>query len=129
MKIQYYHNRPRGIRVEFGELIIDDFPTARGGTTIAMEEIPVDMFNEMTPDHTLECFVGKAKCSNKDNYNKKTGRNIAVGRMKEIALSVLAVSTNENGTREVVLQDGTGSQYTLIHKEGTNTVRFIDYEN
>ena len=143
MKIQYYHRRkniqknPRTISVPhdlgsdsfsgYSKIVCDTEIGAKGGTTIAMEEIPVDMFKQLTADNILLCQVGKAECSNKDNYNKKVGRNIAQGRMKEVPLFVESICIIPKDTIEVILQDQTGHQYTLILKEGASTVRFVNY--
>ena len=118
MNVQYYHSR-----------LSDDNDNvlATGGTTIAMEEIPVELFKQISVEHVLECAVGKARCSDKDNYNKKVGRNIAKGRMKNVQLAVNMVGTHPDGTIEVILSDIEGHQYTLVHKEGASTVRFVDY--
>jgi len=134
MKIQFVHNRDvvfkfsSANRIENPSLLL-----AKGGETIAMEEVPLDMFQQITKEHILSCFIGKALCSKKDNYNKKIGRNIATARMKEVDLEVVAIENyldqNDRPVREVTLVElGTTHTYLLQHKEGNDKVHFIQYE-
>jgi hypothetical protein len=115
MKITFHHHRIN----------------AKGGTTVAMEEIPVDMFREMTTEHALEVIVGLAKCSKKDNYNKKIGRSIAKARMTSVDLQVVGVANwhrpDDREVREVVLR-GEAGIFTLRHTTGNKTVHLMEYE-
>ena len=118
--IQYNHQR-NAYYLRQGEILIDTLIQPHGGTTIAMEAVPVDMFLEMGVGDQLEVEVGKAVCSRKDNYNRKLGREIAKGRMKNVILNVIAVSKGE-----VILSDGT-NQYTLVLSANGKKVFFLDY--
>jgi hypothetical protein len=118
MNIQYNHHRQE----TYTDPYFQGTTIARGGTTIAMESVPVDMFLEMTVGDQLEVEVGKAVCSKKDNYNRKLGREIAKGRMKNVVLDVIAASKGE-----IILSDGT-NQYTLILSATGKKVFFLSYE-
>jgi hypothetical protein len=73
-------------------------------------------------------MVGKARCSNSENYNKKTGRELATSRMKPTYLTVEYIIEGPKGFI-LSLSDKTGNQYILekSNVEGAN-VRFVDYE-
>lgn len=118
MKITFHHSRPR--------------LSAKGGTTVAMEEIPVDMFKRITEDHIVEAKLGLAKCSKKDNYNKKIGRNIAKARMIDVELEVLAMAEwirpDERPVKEVVLGTPDGVILALRHTAGNKTVHLLAFE-
>lgn len=118
MNIQYNHQRQETYTGPY----FKGTNIARGGITIAMEAVPVDMFLEMTVGDQLEVEVGKAICSKKDNYNRKIGREIAKGRMKNVILDVVAASKGE-----IVLFDGT-NQYTLVLSATGKKVFFLSYE-
>lgn len=70
---------------------------AKGGRTIALEVPTTDEFNALTPDvfNKISIKIGVAKCSDKDHYNKKRGRDIAKGRMTEVNAVVTLVSASE----------------------------------
>lgn len=69
----------------------------KGGITFAMEEITPDLFNQITEDHILEAQFGFARCSDKDLYNKKIGREIAKGRMINTEFEVTAINQFVDG--------------------------------
>jgi hypothetical protein len=121
MKLQYYHRR-----------LFDCNLSPKGGTTVAMEEIPVDMFAQITNENVLEAFLGTAKCSLKDNYNKKLGRRIATARLKSQELEVLAVShwqkEDDRSVKEVVLKNQLGQIITLRHTSGNKSVHIVAFE-
>lgn len=119
MKIQYFHDR----------LIL----SPRGGNTIAMEIIPVDMFHNIDMDNVLEVAIGVARCSIKDNYNKKIGRSIATARLKNIELELLQSGEweDENGRQiveKILVDTVTGNVFTLRHKSGNELVRLVAFE-
>lgn len=127
MKLQFVHNRELTFKNKELKLL------TKGGETIAMEEVPLDMFKQITKEHVLSVHVGKALCSKKDNYNKKIGREIATGRLKEIELDVAGIQeyldSNDRQVREVILVEPyTENTYLLQHKEGNEKVHFIQYE-
>lgn len=55
-----------------------DIYEPRGGTTIAYKK---DVFADLVK-------VGVAKCSEKDHYNKKIGRQVAMGRLEHQWMTV-----------------------------------------
>jgi len=115
MKITYHHER-------IGP---------KGGTTVAMEEIPVDMFRELETGTVLEAQVGLAKCSLKDNYNKKIGRAIAKSRLTNVEFIVIATSIweSEHGVqnKEVILKHE-NNYFLLQHTSGNKTVHLKGME-
>jgi len=117
MNIQYSHQR---VFSKFATIAIEVLP--HGGITIAMETVPVEMFLEMQVGDQLEVEVGKAVCSDKDNYNKKLGREIAQGRMKNVILDVIVKTDSE-----VLLTDKT-NHYCLRLSSTGKKVFFLDYE-
>jgi|GEM_PF-6203956 hypothetical protein len=121
MNIQFFHARFARFRKD-GEIEL----SARGGETIAMEEIPVDMFKELQLGDQLEAKIGKAACSVKDNYNKSIGRKIAVGRMKDEIFDVAAIYEQGEEKEVVLLKDG--CQYVLKLLAGAKRVYFMDYQ-
>jgi hypothetical protein len=71
---------------------------AKGGRTIALEVPTLEEFQSLQP--TLEkpsiiLKIGVAECSKKDHYNRKRGRNISEGRMKDTYFLVTAKSESE----------------------------------
>lgn len=119
MKLQYFHDR----------LIL----SPRGGNTIAMEIIPVDMFHNIDMDNVLEVALGVARCSIKDNYNKKIGRSIATERLKNVELELLQSGEweDENGRQvveKILVDTVTGNVFTLRHKHGNELVRLVAFE-
>lgn len=90
MKIVYCHNR------EFRELKPEDINfklNAKGGSTVAMEAIPSWLLDQLKMGSTIEKKVGIARCSDDDNYCKKTGREIAQSRLKSTLLKVVNIVT------------------------------------
>lgn len=70
--VKYIHRRrPKTIGEVEG---INFVPSERGGTTTARITIESDI---------LDYIEGVAKCSNLDNFSKKRGRTIALGRLKK----------------------------------------------
>lgn len=133
MNIQFHHKRTV-IKAYFDYLdklgIITKIE-AKGGTTLALEVPTVEEFDNFKitdpnkDDYsisTIELKFGSAKCSNKDNYNKKLGRNIAKGRMQTVVF--FAKKHTEN---EVVLVAAQGSFPKLVLRKSPkgNRVYFI----
>jgi hypothetical protein len=128
MNIQYYHLRKIS-KVETILIIFYEFElSATGGQTIAMEELNDWFIKDLKPDDFFTKLVGKARCSDKENYNKKTGRELSKSRMKP---TVLTVVSNEDlsGTTVVTLKDDTGMFYHLEKRHNHNRVHLLSCES
>jgi hypothetical protein len=117
--IQYNHKRKN--TNEFSPV------DPKGGETIALE-VPATWFLEtLQPGDFFEKKVGKARCSDDDNYNKKTGRELATSRMKTVRLTC-GHNKLYGEDRIVILIDPTGHQYVLKTSGKHYAPHFIDYE-
>lgn len=61
------------------------------------------------PSREITLAVGKAKCSPKDQYCKKTGREVALDRMSPIIYRLITMSFYEDGGIQFLLSSETGS--------------------
>jgi hypothetical protein len=120
MKINYFHVR------DYNGFLV----APRGGTTLAMEQIEGWYFDTLEVGTFFEKSIGKARCSKKDNYCKKVGRELAVGRMKTTRLTVIAVVDEPSrNTRVVALRDSKdNSLYLMRKKAGTSRVYLSNYD-
>jgi hypothetical protein len=125
MGIQYNHVRKT--QDKYSNLSLDEV-APRGGETIALEVPQNWLIEQLHKGDTITKLVGKARCSNSENYNKKTGRELATSRMKPTYLTVEYIIEGPKGFI-LSLSDKTGNQYILekSNVEGAN-VRFVDYE-
>lgn len=95
----------------------------RGGTTLAMQQIEPWYFDTLEPGTFFELSIGKAKCSVKDNYCKKTGRDLALERMKPRRVTVLDVIYGI-----VILKDEKdNSVYHMVKNEKSTRVYLDQY--
>lgn len=69
--VRVYHLRPGEMVAVDGKEELRFFPETKGGTT------RVELFD---PDGEFPLAEGVARCSPRDNYNKRLGRTIALGR-------------------------------------------------
>lgn len=116
MNIQFFHKRED----IYGEI------NSKGGETIALESIEPWLLDKLTIGDFFTKSVGKARCSDKENYNRKTGRDLSTSRMKSKLLTVLDI-TSYTTTKFLILSDNEGHIYTLQKKEGANKLHFIEY--
>ena len=124
MNIQYVHNR------EYQEDHLDRYNlvlNSRGGETIAFEVPEPWVIEALTIGDFLTKLVGKAKCSDEDNYNKKIGRELASSRMKATVLTVVRLE-NYGELRSAVLQDSKGHKYYIEKAPNYTKVHFTLYE-
>jgi hypothetical protein len=124
MNIQYVHNR------EYQEDHLDRYNlvlNSRGGETIAFEVPEPWVIEALTIGDFLTKLVGKAKCSDEDNYSKKIGRELASSRMKATVLTVVRLE-NYGELRSAVLQDSKGHKYYLEKAPNFKKVHFTLYE-
>jgi hypothetical protein len=115
--IQFLHDRAYD---EHGDIL---YP--KGGNTIVMEKITFEEFEAATPcleEPEFRLRVGIARCSKKENYNKKVGRELAKSRMKHYNLFVTCKSNNYiqlyNGDLDVT--------FILGRNDKTYDINFID---
>jgi hypothetical protein len=89
--IQFCHKRkykyslkPEGLQNEL---------LARGGVTAALDLTDLSVIrNQIKDGDVIKIKASMAVCSDKDNYNRKVGRNIALGRLKLTQFNVKQVS-------------------------------------
>lgn len=89
MKLVYCHNRTFNKVQRMDGTSLDLSP--RGGSTVAMESIPSWLLDTIEMGSTIVRKVGIAKCSEDDNYCKKTGRELAQSRLKQTTLKVVNI--------------------------------------
>lgn len=120
MTIQYNHRR------KFTEAppYFQSKVSPQGGETIALEVPAAWFLNYIQPGDFFEKKVGTARCSDDDNYNKKTGRELATSRMKTKKMTCISV-TPSVGYGIVVLKDEQGNTYTL--RISDNNPHFVGY--
>ena len=126
MNIQYYHNR----KYNDSKFLFDDYYSqisSRGGETIAFEVPEPWVLEALTIGDFFTKFIGKAKCSDEDNYNKKTGRVLSTSRLKATVLTVVRLE-NYGELRTAVLQDAKGKKYFIEKAPNYSKVRFTHYE-
>jgi hypothetical protein len=68
-KVKYRHNREHVVRHVDGNMEPIPFPLPRGGSTKCLLALP-----------NGQEIVGEARCSTRDNYSKRLGRDISLGR-------------------------------------------------
>lgn len=127
MNIQFCHKRKTILKPKIPGCMPVEFLSARVGMTVAMEEVQAWFFETLEPGTFFEKRVGFARCSDEDNYCKKTGREFALSRLKATRLTVLTV--HGKGTKEhvVVLKDKDGGLYHLTKYGDTQRVYFEEY--
>jgi len=116
MGIQYNHKRK-----------YNDDLNPKGGETIAVEDIQAWYLTQAEPDNFFSALVGKARCSDDDLYNKKTGRELAASRMKQTKLTIVS-NTEYGNERFVLLRDEKGHEYLFRVIKGAKVGHFVEYE-
>lgn len=86
MKLAYCHNRVMDEDIHSPVVI-----SPRGGSTVAMESIQSWLLDQLQQGDTIVRKIGIARCSEDDNYCKKTGREIAESRLKQTMLTVVNI--------------------------------------
>lgn len=127
--MQFFHFRkPTYGKDQFGLSVHQIGISAKGGQTIAMEELKSWVVNALKEGETFTKKVGKARCSDKENYNKKTGRDLALNRIKVITLTVQKVLILSN-YKEIQLTDAEGNLYCIqaVLNDNQGNARFISY--
>lgn len=119
MSTLFTHNRNGIVSNDFS-LSLDP----RGGLTVAIEAPHTEVIKQIQVGESFDQKVGIAKCSTKDNYCKKTGRELAISRMKSTNLKCVEVAEQDNGDRFVALADGAGNAL-LFKRLAAGKVFFI----
>lgn len=131
--IQYCHKRKyengSGKVFQLGDKLYSEYGmlqiSSKGGETVALEVIEPWFFDSLTVNDFFEKKVGFARCSDDDNYCKKTGREFSTSRMKSVRLVVKQILTNGE-EKLLILMDANNNLYTLQKINGYK-VRFIDW--
>lgn len=102
--------------------------SSKGGTSVAMESLQDWHFRELKLGDFFEKKVGISKCSDDDAFNRKTGRELALSRMKTTTLTVVSLTEDFTG-RVIVLQDKKGNKFHLqVGPKGFNRVELFFFE-
>ncbi len=125
--IQYNHKRNLEVFLGHDGYTLDGRVSPTGGETIALEIPEVWFLEALKPGEFFDRRVGKARCSDDDNYIKKAGRELAESRMKPRRLTCIG-NQQFKTERLVVLQDAQENLYTLRVRENCKNAHFIDYE-
>ena len=127
MNIQYCHSRKYVPEFDLETLKCEMILSATGGETIAMQEIQAWFAEQLQPGDFFTKSIGTARCSDDENYNKKTGRDIAKSRMKATTLTV--ISNKDFGhIRNLLLKDDKGNIYHLLKRATHANLHFVGYK-
>lgn len=124
MSIQFCHIRKFIPQFNLCNFTYESVLSARGGETIAMQEVQPWLIEQLKVGDFFTKLIGRARCSDKENYNKKIGREIAKSRMKPTVLTVIS-SKDFSGVRVVILSDDKNNLYVLQKKPNCQKVHFI----
>jgi hypothetical protein len=133
LSIQFYHYRlPKFIPDTHGFSYFQCGVTAKGGQTVAMQPLRSWLVNAIQEGEFFTRLIGRALCSDKDNYNRKTGREIALTRMKQVRLTAnkaLITHGPKGVERTVHLKDDEGNIYVLkaLATDTAGNARFIEF--
>lgn len=97
-----------------------------GGATIAVEELKDWILPTLNPGDFFEKKIGIAVCSEKDRFDKKTGRELAKSRAKLQKLTVQKVIKELDKTI-VTMLDSSENTYTFVKYNNAKSVFFIDF--
>lgn len=132
MKIIYCHNREfvggSGRTFQLGDKLYSEFGVVeinpRGGSTVAMESIPSWLLGTLSQGLSIVRKVGIARCSTDDNYNKKTGRELAAARLKTTTLTVVNIVKIENRVT-VFFEDEAGNLFEVRKSADSKCARLV----
>lgn len=122
MKIVYCHNRI----YDFYDDELGTFAklNSRGGSTVAMEAIPSWLLDTLAQGDSIVRKVGIARCSDEDNYCRKTGRELAQSRMKTTSLTVINLVKTDDATI-VFFEDEAGNLFEIKKSADPYCARLI----
>lgn len=127
--MQFFHYRkPTYKKDQFGFSIFQNGISAKGGQTIVMEELKSWFVNSLSEGEFFAKKVGKARCSDKENYNKKLGRELSLSRAKVVTLTVQKILILSN-SKQVLLSDVEGNSYFIqaVLNDNQGNARFVSY--
>lgn len=98
-KLRFYHIRKKEmIYDECLDVNCGDIILARGGQTIVIANNH-GINNETRDEKEITFKVGVSFCHEEDNFNKKIGREVALGRLEETKFIVIPAIFDDNITR------------------------------
>lgn len=127
MKTVYSHNRK--FESEKCWDCYNDTPGAvtmnpKGGTTVAMEVIQSWLLDTIQQGDTIVRKVGIAKCSDDDNFCRKTGREIAQSRLKQTTLTAINI-VKVRETVIVFFEDQSGNMFEVKKSADPQCARLV----
>lgn len=138
MNIQFHHKRKVKSLIRpsiSGEFFTELEINPAGGETISFHLPEAWLLETLEPSDFFTKPIGKARCSDSENYCKKTGRELAFSRMKPTILTCISNLVYTGNVRIVTLTDKEGFVYTLkviprtFNEQETiiYQVRFVNY--
>ena len=127
--MQFFHFRVTNLKPDiFRYQYYADGIKAKGGETVVMQELKSWFINSLNEGEFFTKLVGRAKCSDQDNYNKKIGRELSSSRMKMIKLTVIKILIFSN-IKEVELIDEENNKYIIQSRveDNAGNARFVNY--
>ena len=113
-KIVYCHNRNEEFLYDEGlDISLGVAVNPKGGSTVAMEPIQSWLLDTVAQGDSIQRKIGIARCSEDDNYCKKTGRELAKSRMKTKTLVVVNVIKNTDQPTVVFFEDEDDNLFEL----------------
>jgi hypothetical protein len=124
MSYQFFHYRQ-------GKILGEVFP--KGGATFSVEEVSIDAFDHLSKalGIAVKLRVGVARCSEKDNYNKRIGRLISRNRaglssgLKKFLVDQITSFGDEGRGLTLTQEDGSIVLFFKNNK-GNNKVRLVE---
>lgn len=101
---------------------------ALGGTTVAMEELSSWIMSELKVGDFWTKKVGIAVCSIEDRYNRKTGRDLSLARMKLVKLTVTSL-LHTSVSSSATLEDEKGNLYLVVKYPNANSIFLVGFEH
>jgi len=124
MSYQFFHYRQ-------GKILGEVFP--KGGATFSVEEVSIDAFDHLSKELgiAVKLRVGVARCSEKDNYNKRIGRLISRSRaglssgLKTFLVDQIT-SFGDEGRGLTLTQENGSIVLFFKNNKGNNKVRLVE---
>lgn len=117
--VQFSHRRNNTVSKDFTLEI-----NPRGGVTSALEIPQSWLLAGLELGESFDKKTGIAICSTEDNYNKKTGRELASSRMKATKLTCIEIHEDDDGSHKIALADGKGNVF-LLKRLASGGVHFL----
>lgn len=123
--IDFLHHRTSIIKKEESSGAYKLIRSATGGTTFAVEKIKIKNF---LIGEKITLKVGFAKCSEKDNYNKKLGRELALNRMKEVKFEVTRIVYTKDEVNVDLTAEGINVELSFKQKRQLSRLDYASLE-